>query len=351
MKKILLSILSLSVFLQLNAQEKPEMFDFLSKFKRNTSIEEFKSEFSNSLHERNELIKSMNDQGIFFMNLFAFDGRPVVQLVYVDNNTGGVTLVAIPDLEKLDSLSQSKVNSDFKKYVMSNLGEPDEIDDNIQENMSFLSMFVSGEIKRGHRFMWENHSGEAEYAGFSIVTEQDELFIFMVLPSPGSQEDDVRIANVPLQRKFFGNFELGKYVSKNLIVTSLGVREFQVKETKVSGGKTYEVFSDIYFGGHKWSIIEINSVEGYLSKITFTSTESNDNKYIYNDLLRKLTEKYGEPYTYGETIKGWLDKSTILSLSYVYGKSNGGEWRHYVFLSYHDGKLVNEGEAKATDEL
>lgn len=353
MKQVLLVFISLCACCILNAQEKPDMFEFLSTFERQTTIEEFKVKYADSLHPLNDSLQMPNDAGLFFTELFNYEGSPSAQIVVIEPSNGAVTICAIPDLTKVDSLAYSQASVDLRNYVIRNIGEPDLVDDNISDNAEFLALFTDGIMENGKRYLWENEKEEAEYAAFSVTSKGTEMFVFMILPQVVAEEANqpLGLSSTPLQRIFFKKLELGKYIASYQLANYLDVSSYKIVENKTSEGKIYQVLFDGYFGGHKWDLLEINSVDDKLSSIHFTNSKTSNNKHVYEDLLEKLTSKYGEPMVTDETSRGWYDSSTMISLYYVYGPNNGGEWRHFVVLGYVDRDLYDQGTTKATDEL
>ena len=353
MKRILLSIITLCAYSVLNAQVKPDMFEFLSTFERKTTIEEFKSKYGDSFHPLNDTLQIPDDTGLFFTDLFSYDGKPSVQIVVIDPDTGVVTLCAIPDATKLDSLAYSQASAEFKNYIINKIGEPDEINEDISENADFLARFTDVRYDNGKRYLWENASGEAEYAAFAIRSNGTETFIFMVMPPSVEEEPKMPVGEsaIPIQRIFFKKLELGKYFPSYQLTSYLGVSSDMMVEKKTSEGGSYTIIYDGYFGGQQWDFVEVKSVDYKLSSIEFTNTQTDDNTFIYDSLLEKLTDKYGEPMVLSTGGRSWYDSYTILSLYHTYAKSTGGEWRHYVVLTYVDRDLYNQGESKALDEL
>ena len=68
------------------------------------------------------------------------------------------------------------------------------------------------------------------------------------------------------------------------------------------------------------------------------------------DLLLALTNKYGKP-SENDILVFWGDRLTAVLLSHEYGKSNGGEMRHYVNLEYTDLTLFKEAQNIIQNEL
>lgn len=353
MKRILLIVLTICVYGVLNAQEKPDMFEFLSTFERKTTIEEFKSKYSDSFHPLNDSLQMPNDAGVFFTELFSYNGNPSAQIVIIDQTTGGVTICAIPDLTKTDSLTYSQASAELRSYIIDKIGEPDLVDDNISENADFLALFTDGTLENGKRYLWENANEEAEYAAFSITSNGTETFVFMILPPMYKEYTDQQVSSTltPIQRIFFKKLELGKYVASYQIASYLDVSSYEIVEMKTSEGKSYKILYNGYFGGQQWDLVEIYTVDDNLARIHFTNSKTSNNKHVYDSLLEKLTEKYGEPIVIKENSMGWFDSSTMISLYYNDGPNNNGEWRHYVVLGYIDRELFEEGNNRASDEL
>ena len=80
------------------------------------------------------------------------------------------------------------------------------------------------------------------------------------------------------------------------------------------------------------------------------SSQLEDNKYVYDTLLEALTNKYGKP-SENDILVFWGDGLTAVLLSHEYGKSNGGEMRHYVNLEYTDLTLFKEAKNIIQNEL
>lgn len=338
--------------MQLSAQDKPEMFDFLAKFERKSSIEDFGSKYADNLHPMNEEVKSLNALGIFMTDFFTFESKPSLQWVAIDPTSGSLLICALPDMTKIDSTLYSQASAEFKQYVIEHIGKPDLEDENISENAEFLARFAQGNFTDGKRYLWENDKEELEYAGFSFKSEGQEFFILMVMPPTVQTQSDVQgAASKPIQRKFFNSLELGTFLPSQQLASIFGVSDLKILEQKTSEGKSYKILYDGYFGGYKWTLAELNTCEDKLSQITFTSSKDTDNKYIYDSLLTTLTEKYGTPKEINENTRGWIDPKTSITLYQDYARSEGGQWRYFVILSYVDMELHFKGNSKAVDEL
>lgn len=106
----------------------------------------------------------------------------------------------------------------------------------------------------------------------------------------------------------------------------------------------------VHFGGVKWSFLEIDTVDGKLETVRLISSQLEDNKYVYDALLEALTDKYGKPKE-GDTLVLWGDGVTAVTLSHEYGKSKGGDMRHYVNLEYLDYTLYKKAQNIIKNEL
>lgn len=120
-------------------------------------------------------------------------------------------------------------------------------------------------------------------------------------------------------------------------------------EERISSGRMYNCWKSIYFGGVEWSFIEFKTVENLLSTVRLTHTQLN-NKDIFDSLFRVLSQKYGDT-SIENNEAFWFDGQTAIILTYKYGKSKGGEMRHYVNLEYSDMALINKAQNLVTDEL
>lgn len=352
MKRILFIIAFISLTIQLSSQDKPEMFDFLAKFERQSSIEDFIYRYADNLHPMNEEVKSLNGLGIFMTDFFTFDSKPSLQMVAINPTSGSVVICALPDMTKIDSTQYSQASSEFKQYVIDHIGKPDLEDVNISENAEFLALFAQGNLSDGKRYLWENDKEEPEYAGFSFKSAGQEFFILMAMPPTVETQTGVQgAASKPIQRKFFNSLELGTFLPSQQLSSIFGVSNLKILNQRTSEGKSYQILYDGYFGGYKWTLVELNTCEDKLSKIMFTSSKDTDNKYIYENLLTTLTEKYGTPKEINEKTRGWIDAKTSITLYHDYARSEGGQRRYFVILSYVDMELHFKGNSKAVDEL
>lgn len=160
-------------------------------------------------------------------------------------------------------------------------------------------------------------------------------------------------AQTNIQRKFFDNLELGKYVSKKMIASSVGVSEYNIREARVSEGILYTMDYNSYFGGQKWTTIQILAIDDKFAEISFFNVSINHNKAIYDDILDKLTQKYGTPSNL-IGFDNWVDVTTQVSISLTYIEAPSSAdiiFRFWTALIYTDYKLYKLGKSKALDEL
>lgn len=151
-----------------------------------------------------------------------------------------------------------------------------------------------------------------------------------------------------IQRKFFNKLELGKYVSKKMIASSIGVPEYMIRKVKISEGTKYTVHFPIHFGGEEWTSIQITAVNDKIALISFVNIDDYDNKDIYDNLLEKLTQKYGQPDN-EDGLNCWY--STYLGIGLIYVSPSAADDKYLTILNYLDYKLFEKGESKALEEL
>ena len=356
MKKVVFVILSMWLSCQLHAQEKVDMFEFLSQFEKQITIQDFKEKYSDSLHPFNEEIKVVNEAGVFFTELFSYNGNPSMQLVTISKGSGAITMCVAPDADKIAPQAFSLASADLKTYIVSHLGEPIIEDEDISGSESLLGLFAKEGIDSGKRYIWNPEVSDVGYMGFSIVSKGTDFFILMILPASGenqASETNPGFAETPIQNKFFYHIELSKHLPVDLLGTELNVSRNEIKVTKTSEGHIYQVLYKGYFGGRLWDLIEMKTVDGMLSDITFVCSMTSDNRHIYEDLLKALIKKYGEPISFNETTKVWYDieSTRMLCIEYKHIPNMLGEMRYYVNLSYSDSALIRAGAEKAANEL
>lgn len=340
MKKIISFLSVVLLGMTVSAQERLKFFDLVyDVFGNNLTLTQFQERYKPYIAEREDDVKNVFslEENIDFLG---YIGASIVQ-IYPEYNLKIVT--GMPKYEALDSVSRYESAKKCHQYMIEAFGQPQNEEvlsyDPMQQEMA-KAINVNG----GVVYRWIPEGGGVISASILNTDEEDRYMVtFWAMESPFK-------TTTPVQRKFFKTLEFGKDVTKYHIATALEINSFYLAEERTSSGRTYNCLKPIYFGGVEWSFIEFKTVENMLSTVRLTHTQKNNNQDIFNSLFRVLSQKYGDT-SIEDNQAFWFDGQTAILLTYKYGKSRGGEMRHYVNLEYSDMALINKAQNLVTDEL
>lgn len=343
MRRIITTLFVATTCISVFAQEKIDAFKLINEVcEKNISVSEFKKQYIDYFTKEQD--KSSIDLGIFALENISFAGYESNGMVILNPEAEMKIVAIMPNHEVLDSLSRYQLAEKCHVHLIDVLGQPDNEENTSLDNAMVQQITGDLKIKEGKTYTWINNTN-VPHASMRYKTEKEDLYILMVMAttSPYSTE-------TPIQRQFFRTLEFGKFITKQQIATALEVSSYEIEEERKSSGKTYHYWKSIYFGGIEWSFIEIGTVEGKLATVRLTDSQLKNNKYIYDRLLEALTDKYGNPKEYENSVL-WNDGTTAVELSHSYSESKGGEMRHYVNIEYTDIELFREAQNIITNEL
>lgn len=329
--------------IQLSAQEKIEALKLISDvLENNISADEFKRQYIDYFTE--DLDTDIIDLGYFTLQNISFAGYESNGVVFISSDTNMRNVYITPNHQVLDSVSRYQVADKCHEYLIGVLGQPAN-----KENISLddpLIALVAQELnfKEATTYKWLNDTATLSYSAIRGKMDKEDVYVLMVV------REIPFYSGTPIQRQFFKTLEFGKNVNKNQIATALSIPSYIIKEERKSYGLTYHCLESVYFGGVTWSFIEIGTVDGKLATVRFISSQLEDNKYVYDAFLKALTDKYGKPKE-SDAMVLWGDGVTVVTLSHEYGKSKGGEMRHYVNLEYLDYTLHKKAQNIIKNEL
>ena len=343
MKKFVTILSLILLCMQLTAQEKIEAFKLINDvLENNISADEFKRQYVDYFTE--DLDTDIIDLGYFTLQNLLFAGYESNGVVFISSDTNIRKVFISPNHEVLDSVSRYQVADKCHEYLIEVLGQPAN-----EENISLddpLIALAAQELnfKEATNYKWFNETATLSYSATRGKTDKEDVYVLTVV------REVPFYFGTPIQRQFFKTLEFGKIVTKTQIATALGIPSYIIKEERKSYGLTYHCLESVYFGGVTWSFIEISTVDGKLATVRFISSQLEDNKYVYDAFLEALTDKYGKPKE-SDTMVLWGDGLTAVLLSHEYGKSKGGEMRHYVNLEYLDYTLHKKAQNIIKNEL
>lgn len=339
MKKILFSIFVALVSTSLLAQEKISFITIVEDaFSEDFSMVQFKEKYKEYLTEQGDISDitiCIKDVDIFGHDGTAiFSAEPEFDYIII----GFTTL-----FESLDNESKIHAAEACHKLMVEAFGEPNK-EYFLSENVFDNPMAQSQEIKGGKTYTWAPLSGVV-ISDTIFETGKGSVYLIKFTTVTASFE-------TAIQRTFFKALELGEITTKAQIANTLGVSAYSsiITENKQSAGKAFFYWDKLYFGGTEWSYAKFELVENKLAKVEFTSSELTDNKHVYDTTQKALTNKYGKPHKFDNFLY-WSDHHTSITLYYFYGKSNGGDMRHYVTLEYSDLNLKAKANQIISDEL
>ena len=348
--KAFITTLSFVLFcIQLSAQEKIDAFQLIRDVcENNISVDDFKYKYIDYFTKDQD--KNITDLGIFSLKNISFAGYESDGMVIINPAEELRTVKISPNHNVLDSISRYQVADNCHEYLIAALGQPHK-EENISSADPTLDQIPEDfKIKEGKNYKWFNNN--IVHVSVRYNNNEEDLYFVMAISIPSLSS-----TTTPIQRQFFKTLELGNYITKMQIANGLGIASFEIREERKSSGKSYHYWDSVYFGGIEWSFIEISTVESKLATVRLTSSQIKDNRYIYNELIEALTNKYGEPNDKNEepnddeTWICWNDGTTGVILSYTFSESRGGEMRHYVNLEYWDLKLHKEAQNIIKNEL
>lgn len=328
MKKFVTILSLILLCMQLTAQEKIEALKLIGDVcEKNISVDEFKHQYVDYFSKDHDT--DSTDFGIFALQNISFAGYESDGVVSISSISNLRHVYITPNHEVLDSVSRHQVADKCHEYLLEVLGQP------ANEENIFKDVII---------YEWFNDTTTLYCLATRRKTDKEDVYELRVTnPSP--------FAITPkIQRRFFKTLEFGKNVTKNQIVTALNIPSYLIKEERKSYGLMYRCLESVHFGGIKWSFLEIDTVNDKLATVRLISSQLEDNKYVYDTLLEALTNKYGKP-SENDILVFWGDGLTAVLLSHEYGKSNGGEMRHYVNLEYIDLTLLKESLNTIKNEL
>lgn len=341
MKKIISFLSVVLLGMTVSAQERLKFFDLVyDVFGNNLTLTQFQERYKPYIAEREDDVKNVFslEENIDFLG---YIGASIVQ-IYPEYNLKIVT--GMPKYEALDSVSRYESAKKCHQCMIEVFGHPQKEEALSVDDIQQQEIAKAINVKGGIVYRWMPEGGGLISASIMNTDKEDRYMVTF-----GAMESPFK-TTTPVQRKFFKTLEFGKEVTKYQIATALEISSVYLAEERTSSGRAYNCLKPIYFGGVEWSFIEFETVENLLSTVRLTHTQLNNNKDIFDSLFRVLSQKYGDT-SIENNEAFWFDGQTAIILTYKYGKSKGGEMRHYVNLEYSDMALINKAQNLVTDEL
>lgn len=338
MKHLLITLTILMSSALCGAQDKPDLFEFLETFDFNISTDEFKERYKNNFHAANE--EFSDTTGLYLSDDFSIDSLNVMTGIYFDQDEPVFFVYPNTDSTILN-IDSEKILAYFKNH----LGEPsidNDSDDEFSTILNSLCNSNGGNVSSsGYQWIMNDKNYRlvlANYEGLNV-------FVF------GVQKQDYHLSLVPIQRQFFRSLRFDNKINKSEIADAVRCHSFEILTERTSEGQKFTVMSDTPFGGLKWNITYLYTLNDMFYEINFTNSSLYDNRDIFDNMKEALSEKYGEANSDREDIYFWSDGRTVIILTYQYTKSNGGEMRHYVDLKYFDVAAYYKAREIISDEL
>lgn len=343
MKRIIIALFIANLCTSMSAQQRIDGFKLISDVcKTKISLEVFKDIYKHNIVKEEEGEDSQ--LGMFKVKGLTLAGYESTGMVIISPELNWRIVAVMPDYESLDSVSRFLAAEKCHAYTLTKLGNPDQEENATFDNPMLQEITGTLNIKGGKTYAWTDEN-DIPYISMWLNTDKEDYYTIMVMMTPSPYT-----TATPIQRTFFKTLEFGKYATRQQVATALDVNYYDIQEERKSSGKSYSYWMPIYFGGIEWSFVQIDTVEGKLSGITFTHTKTKNNQDIFDSLFNALKQKYGDPKILDNEAY-WSDDNSSILLTYLYGESKGGEMRHYVNLEYADNQLLDEAQNIITNEL